>query len=73
MELLIQLAIIIVQLAIFGRFMSRFGYSPAWALVALIPFAPIIAMWVIAFSEWPILDAKDIRANSDTDIRETFG
>lgn len=36
-----------------SRILQRIGYSPAWALVALVPLFNLVALWVLAFSEWP--------------------
>lgn len=35
------------------RIISKAGYSGAWALVSLIPFVNIIALWIFAFAKWP--------------------
>ncbi|HVH74400.1 MAG TPA: hypothetical protein VM755_05745 [Stellaceae bacterium] len=36
-----------------GRVLGRIGLSPLWALVALVPLVNLIALWVLAFAEWP--------------------
>lgn len=36
-----------------GRILGRIGLSPFWSIVALIPFLNLIALWVLAFVEWP--------------------
>jgi uncharacterized membrane protein YhaH (DUF805 family) len=35
------------------RIISKAGYSGAWALLSLIPFVNIIALWIFAFARWP--------------------
>ena len=35
------------------RIISKAGYSGAWALVSLIPFINILALWIFAFAKWP--------------------
>jgi hypothetical protein len=35
------------------RIISKAGYSGAWALISLIPFVNIIALWIFAFAKWP--------------------
>jgi len=35
------------------RIISKAGYSGAWALISLIPFINIIALWIFAFAKWP--------------------
>lgn len=37
----------------FARVMPKAGFSPWWAVLALIPVGNIIALWVFAFIEWP--------------------
>lgn len=36
-----------------GRILSRIGLSPFWSVLVLVPFVNLIALWVLAFSEWP--------------------
>jgi hypothetical protein len=36
-----------------GRILSRIGFSPFWALVALVPLANLIGLWVVALATWP--------------------
>ena len=36
-----------------GRILGRIGLSPFWSVVAMIPFVNLIALWVLAFSDWP--------------------
>ena len=36
-----------------GRILRRIGISPFWSVVALIPLANIIGLWVVALSAWP--------------------
>ena len=36
-----------------GRILTRLGYSPYWCIVALVPFFNLVALWVLALSEWP--------------------
>lgn len=35
------------------RIVSKAGYSGAWALLSLIPFVNIVALWIFAFAKWP--------------------
>jgi len=35
-----------------GRILTRLGYSPYWCIVALVPFFNLVALWVLALSEW---------------------
>jgi predicted PurR-regulated permease PerM len=36
-----------------GRILSRVGFSPFWSVLAMIPFINLIALWVLAFADWP--------------------
>jgi len=36
-----------------GRILGRIGLSPFWSVVALIPFFNLVALWVLAFIDWP--------------------
>jgi hypothetical protein len=35
------------------QIVRKAGYSPAWALLALVPFVNLLALWVFAFARWP--------------------
>ena len=36
-----------------GRILNRIGFSPLWAIVMFIPLLNLIALWILAFTEWP--------------------
>jgi hypothetical protein len=36
-----------------GRILSRIGLSPFWSVLALVPFVNLIALWILALTEWP--------------------
>ena len=36
------------------KIVSKAGYHGAWALLALVPLVNIVALWVFAFSRWPV-------------------
>jgi hypothetical protein len=36
-----------------GRILSRIGFSPFWAVLAFIPLANLIGLWVVALAAWP--------------------
>ncbi len=44
---------IVVILYPIGRVLGRIGMSPFWSILALIPLVNLIALWVLAFVEWP--------------------
>jgi len=29
------------------------GFSPLWAIVMFIPLVNLVALWILAFTEWP--------------------
>jgi predicted PurR-regulated permease PerM len=45
--------IVAVVLYPLGRILNRVGYSPFWSVLALFPFVNLLALWVLAFSDWP--------------------
>ena len=44
-----------------GRILGRIGFSPFWSIVFFIPVLNLIALWVLAFTDWP---AKELRERS---------
>ena len=44
-----------------GRILQRLGFSPFWSVVALIPLANLVGLWVLATAPWP-------REGSDMDV-----
>ena len=36
-----------------GRILSRLGFSPLWSIVALIPVANLVGLWIVALAAWP--------------------
>jgi hypothetical protein len=36
-----------------GRILGRIGLSPFWSVLALVPFVNLIALWALAFTDWP--------------------
>jgi len=39
-----------------GKILAKAGFSSWLALITLIPFVNIIALWVFAFIQWPKVD-----------------
>ena len=50
---LIFAAFVAVVLYPIGRILSRLGLSPFWSVLALILLVNFIALWVLAFADWP--------------------
>ena len=40
----------------FWKIWSRTGHSGFWGLLAVIPLANLVALWILAFKKWPIDD-----------------
>lgn len=36
-----------------GRILSRIGFSPLWSVLVFVPFVNLVALWVLAFIDWP--------------------
>ena len=36
-----------------GKILGRIGLSPFWSIVALVPLVNLVALWVLAFIDWP--------------------
>ena len=36
-----------------GRILSRLGLSPFWSVLAFIPIVNLIALWLLAWIDWP--------------------
>lgn len=47
--------IVMVLLLVYpiGRILGRLGLSPFWSIVAVVPFVNLLALWILAFAEWP--------------------
>ena len=41
-----------------GKILGRIGFSPFWSIVAVIPLANLIGLWVMAFTDWPRIDRE---------------
>jgi len=47
---IVMIAVVIYPV---GRILSRIGFSPLWSIVMFIPVINLIALWILAFTEWP--------------------
>jgi hypothetical protein len=36
-----------------GKILDRIGLSPFWSVLALIPVVNLVALWTLAFIDWP--------------------
>ena len=50
---LVFVVMVAVVLYPIGRILGRIGLSPFWSFLAVIPLVNLIALWVLAFSDWP--------------------
>jgi hypothetical protein len=46
-------AFVAVVLYPVGRILDRIGFSPFWSVLAMIPLVNLIALWGLAFIDWP--------------------
>ncbi|WP_317204921.1 hypothetical protein [Janthinobacterium sp.] len=44
---------LVVPAWLFSRIVPKAGFPAWWALLGLIPVVNLVALWVLAFSEWP--------------------
>ena len=42
-----------------GRILGRMGLSPFLAIVAVFPFVNLVALWIVAFIDWPRPSERD--------------
>ena len=54
-------ALLALMVIPFWKLWQRTGHSGAWGLLALVPLANLIALWVLAFKRWPALGEEDRR------------
>jgi len=61
--LFVWLLVTILVVVIFCKIFSKTGYSWALGLLMFIPIANIVMLFVLAFSEWPVLkELKSLKA-----------
>lgn len=36
-----------------GRILGRIGFSPLWSILAFVPLVNLIALWILALTDWP--------------------
>jgi hypothetical protein len=54
--IIILLAVLTIWafVAVFGRIVSRAGYSRWWLVLMVVPLVNLIMLWVFAFADWPV-------------------
>ncbi len=55
--------VVLLFVAFSGMVLIRTGRSPLWCLALLIPVVQIIALWALAFADWPNIDES--KADND--------
>jgi hypothetical protein len=52
--------IIVVAVVLYpiGRILNRIGFSPLWSVLAFVPILNLVALWVLAFTDWPARRAE---------------
>jgi hypothetical protein len=50
-----------------ARIVQRVGFSGWWALIILVPFANMVALWYLAFTRWP---AQRSPSDSSDDVEK---
>jgi ABC-type glycerol-3-phosphate transport system permease component len=53
-DLLILMVPLIIVLIPAWRILRRAGFSGAWALLLVIPLVNLVAVYVFAFTDWPV-------------------
>lgn len=54
-HLLWMLLMLVVVVVPFWRICVKAGYSGLWSLLAVVPLANLVFLYVLAFSDWPSL------------------
>lgn len=53
----LTLAVMTIVFAVPGAIiLRRLGFSRWWVILAMLPYANIVGLWVLAFVRWPALD-----------------
>jgi hypothetical protein len=54
--LVMMFIILPIFLVPFWRIVKRTGHSGWWSVIAFIPFANLVGVWLLAFVRWPAID-----------------
>lgn len=52
------IAMVVAVLYPIGRILSRIGFSPLWSLVVFVPLVNLLALWILATSDWPEQESR---------------
>ncbi|HEX6039404.1 hypothetical protein [Longimicrobium sp.] len=53
-ELVMVLLVLVVPFIAVWRIVAKAGYAGAWAFLLFVPLVNVIALFVFAFSNWPL-------------------
>jgi hypothetical protein len=56
--LVVLVLIVWAFVAVFGRIVSRAGYSRWWLLTMAVPLLNLIMLWIFAFADWPVMTPR---------------
>ncbi|MDE1935431.1 hypothetical protein [Bradyrhizobium sp.] len=48
--LIVMIAVVIYPVS---RILGRIGFSPLWSILMFIPLVNLVALWIVAFADWP--------------------
>lgn len=57
LQYLVQGLLMFTLLCFSAVILARAGRNPYWALLSLVPFVLIPALWIIAYTRWPAQNA----------------
>ncbi len=58
-SVILMLLAILLTIIPFWRIFSKAGYSGWFSILMIIPFVNLIALYFLAFANWPVLRAKE--------------
>jgi hypothetical protein len=61
LAIIVGLFLLGLTLLYLSRAIAKAGFSPWWALIALVPVVNVVMLWVFAFARWPALSTVDQR------------
>ncbi|RTL51923.1 MAG: hypothetical protein EKK40_09590 [Bradyrhizobiaceae bacterium] len=49
------LFLVLVALVLYpiGRILTKIGFSPFWSILVFVPILNLLALWILACSDWP--------------------
>jgi hypothetical protein len=53
--MLVFIPVALIAVVPYWQIFKKAGFSPALSLLMLVPFVGIVVLFVVAFSDWPVL------------------